>query len=113
MFEAQQDDCGDIPEPGPGGWAELLASSQGRDDDTTLKRVVFQHVGRPSCDLREPGWPKMAAEMTRKGVTLLLLWEEYRAAHPDGYGYTWFCDITVHSRTGSARAIATVMRRVR
>jgi transposase len=22
---------------------------------------------------------------------LLLLWQEYRAAHPDGYGYTWFC----------------------
>lgn len=64
----------------------------GRDDDTTLKQVVFQRVGRPSRDLREPDWPKMAAEMKRKGVTLLLLWEEYRAAHPDGYGYTWFCE---------------------
>ena len=30
--------------------------------------------------------------MKRKGVTLLLLWQEYRASHPDGYGYTWFCD---------------------
>jgi transposase len=20
------------------------------------------------------------------------LWEEYRAVHPDGYGYSWFCD---------------------
>lgn len=30
--------------------------------------------------------------MKRKGVTLVLLWEEYRAAHPDGYGYTWFCE---------------------
>ena len=28
----------------------------------------------------------------RKGVTLTLLWQEYRGAHPDGYGYTWFCD---------------------
>lgn len=26
----------------------------GRDDDTTLKQVVFQRVGRPSRDLREP-----------------------------------------------------------
>jgi transposase len=25
-------------------------------------------------------------------VTLLLLWEEYRAAQPDGYGYTLFCE---------------------
>lgn len=21
----------------------------------------------------------------------MLLWQEYRAAHPDGYGYTWYC----------------------
>ena len=21
-----------------------------------------------------------------------LLWEEYRAAHPDGFGYSWFCE---------------------
>lgn len=64
----------------------------GRDDDATLKQVLFQRVGRPPQDLTEPDWPKMAAEMKRKGVTLVLLWEEYRAAHPDGYGYTWFCE---------------------
>jgi len=64
----------------------------GRDDDATLKQVLFQRAGRPPQDLTEPDWPKMAAEMKRKGVTLVLLWEEYRAAHPDGYGYTWFCE---------------------
>ena len=64
----------------------------GRDDDATLKQVLFQRVGRPPRDLTEPDWPKMAAEMKRKGVTLVLLWEEYRTAHPDGYGYTWFCE---------------------
>ncbi len=31
-------------------------------------------------------------EMRRKGVTLALLWEEYRGAHPDGFGYSWFCE---------------------
>jgi hypothetical protein len=30
-------------------------------------------------------------ELRRRGVTLLLLWEEYRAEHPDGYGYSRFC----------------------
>jgi transposase len=29
----------------------------------------------------------------RPGVTLLLLWEEYRAGQPDGYGYSRFCDL--------------------
>jgi transposase len=31
--------------------------------------------------------------MRRAGVTLLLLWEEYRAGQPDGYGYSRFCDL--------------------
>ncbi len=26
-------------------------------------------------------------------MTLLLLWEEYRAEHTDGYGYSRFCDL--------------------
>ena len=26
-------------------------------------------------------------------MTLALLWEEYRAAHPDGYGYSRFCEL--------------------
>jgi transposase len=29
--------------------------------------------------------------LKRKGVTLSLLWVEYRQAHPDGYGYSQFC----------------------
>jgi len=39
--------------------------------------------------------PDMAVidrEMRRKGVTLYLLWEEYRREHPEGYGYTQFCE---------------------
>jgi hypothetical protein len=36
---------------------------------------------------------RIHAEMRRAGVTLLLLWEEYRAGQPDGYGYSRFCDL--------------------
>ena len=32
-------------------------------------------------------------ELKRAGVTLQLLWEEYRAAHPDGLGYSRFCQL--------------------
>ncbi len=32
-------------------------------------------------------------ELRRKGVTLQLVWEEYRAAHPDGYSRSWFCEL--------------------
>jgi len=38
--------------------------------------IDFQHVDQ---------------EMKKKGVTLGLLWEEYKTQHPDGYMYTQFC----------------------
>jgi transposase len=31
-------------------------------------------------------------ELTRVGVTRQLLWEEYQLKHPDGYGYSQFCE---------------------
>lgn len=31
-------------------------------------------------------------ELKRKGVTLLLLWYGYRSQHPNGYGYSQFCE---------------------
>jgi len=39
----------------------------------------------------EPNWAYIDQELRRTGVTRGLLWQEYRAEHPDGYGYTWFC----------------------
>jgi transposase len=33
-----------------------------------------------------PDWTAVHRELKRRGVTLLLLWEEYRAEHADGYG---------------------------
>lgn len=32
-------------------------------------------------------------ELKRKGVTLMLLWEEYIAEHPQGYRYSHFCEL--------------------
>lgn len=32
-------------------------------------------------------------ELRRVGVTRLLLWQEYRLARPDGYGYSQFCEL--------------------
>jgi len=41
--------------------------------------------GRPLLD-----WATVHKEMRRKGVTLMLLWLEYKEANPDGYAYTQF-----------------------
>ena len=40
-----------------------------------------------------PDWPHIHAELRRKSVTLQLLWQEYRAVHPEGYGYSRFCEL--------------------
>ena len=56
-------------------------------------------------------WPHLAtaglfiASCGGLGVTLQLLWEEYRAAHPDGYGYSRFCELY---RTWEARLSPTI-----
>jgi transposase len=41
----------------------------------------------------EPDWAALHLELRRPHVTLMLLWEEYRNAHPDGYGYSRFCEL--------------------
>jgi transposase len=41
----------------------------------------------------KPDWATVHRELRRPGVTLQLLWEEHRAAHPDGYGYSRYCEL--------------------
>jgi len=61
-------------------------------DDEALERRLFPPQSSLPRDRPAPDWSVVARELRRKGVTLRLLWEEYRAVHPDGYGYSWFCD---------------------
>src|SRR3954452_11879891 len=64
-------------------------------DDTALERKLFTPPGAMAAEQVRPqaDWVRIHAEMRRPGVTLLLLWEEYRAGQPDGYGYSRFCDL--------------------
>lgn len=63
-------------------------------DDAALERLLFPPAAAPDAAgaCARPEWAALDKEMRRKGVTLALLWEEYRAAHPDGFGYSWFCE---------------------
>lgn len=40
-----------------------------------------------------PDWEKVRKELRKHNVTLRLVWEEYRESHPDGYGYSQFCEL--------------------
>jgi transposase len=41
----------------------------------------------------EPDWAMVNRELKRKHVTLQILWDEYIAAHPEGYKYSRFCEL--------------------
>ena len=60
--------------------------------DEVLEQRLFAaaQTGREREQSR-PDWPMIHRELRRAGVTLSLLWQEYRAIHPRGYGYSQFC----------------------
>ena len=62
--------------------------------DTYLERLIFPRTARDILSrAAPPDWAQIHRELRRKGVTLSLLWEEYRADHPEGYGYSRFCEL--------------------
>jgi transposase len=66
----------------------------GEMDDAALEARLFPISGSGHQERVPPDLPHVHKELKRAGVTLHLLWEEYREAHKeDGYGYSQFCEI--------------------
>ena len=63
--------------------------------EADLEQRLFRPIGGETRrGLAPPDWPAVHRTLKRKEVTLALVWEEYRAAHPDdGYGYSRFCEL--------------------
>ncbi len=79
---------------------------QGTSDDDLYARLyqpVAKGVQRP-----RPDWGYIHQELRRKGVTLILLWREYREIHSDGLGYTRFCC----EYQAYAKTLSPVMRQI-
>lgn len=63
-------------------------------DDFFLERRLFPPAPLvASVDRPLPDWNEVARELERKGMTLFLLWHEYKQAHPPGYQYNRYCDL--------------------
>jgi len=61
-------------------------------DDTVLEHLLFSPApGRSPKKRFVPDWSEIHKELKRKGVTLALLWHEYKMNNPEGYQYSWFC----------------------
>jgi transposase len=67
---------------------DTLAMKDLADED--LYRRFFPETATNPSKKALPDFPALQKELTKKGVTLQLLWEEYRAVHPDGYGRSQF-----------------------
>ena len=69
---------------------------EGLEDDS-LELLLFPAAPTvPDPERPVPDWISIDRDLRRPGVTRMLLWEEYRgeeyrAPHPAGFGYTWFC----------------------
>lgn len=61
-------------------------------DDAALERLLFPPSEPSSVKRPAPSWATVHNELRRKGVTLELLWQEYKAEQTDGLQYSAFCD---------------------
>ncbi len=73
--------------------AGLAWSLPGDLTDVVLEAWLFAHSGGQRGVRRrpEPVWSELVRELKRPGVNLMVLWEEYHAGNPEGYGYSRFC----------------------
>jgi transposase len=61
--------------------------------DEALEARLYPPVVTAKDRRPQPDWAAVYRELRRPGVTLQLLWEEHRAANPDGYGYSRYCEL--------------------
>ena len=64
-------------------------------NDTRLETALFPPADTPARPCKDTLDCEEIQRQLRshRDVTLQLLWEEYRAAHPNGYGYSRYCEL--------------------
>ena len=62
-------------------------------DDTALEQRLYPPVVCSDAVRLVPDWSLVQKEMKRKGTTLALLWDEYKADRPEGYQYSQYCKL--------------------
>jgi hypothetical protein len=63
-------------------------------DEASLEHRLFPtKIPIPSEKRQMPPMESLHQELKKKGVTLQLLWDEYKQGNPDGYQYSQFCRI--------------------
>ncbi len=61
--------------------------------ESDIEGRLFPPLDRSLRTRPLPDWEYVRTELGRDGVTLELLWLEYKAAHDDSYRYSRFCEL--------------------
>ena len=62
--------------------------------DAQLEQMLFPPLPRVGVDDRPTiNWTDVGKQLKRKGVTLRVLWEEYRHGNSQGYSYSQYCKL--------------------
>ena len=76
-------------------------------DDNQLEQLLYPQLpALPAHERPLPDWSYLHQQLRQKSVTLMLLWQEYKEIHPQGYQYSQFC----HRYRQWAAKIDPVMR---
>ena len=62
-------------------------------DDGALEALLFGLPKPSEANRGRLDWPATHLELRKKGVTLQLLWQEYRECYPEGFGYSRYCEL--------------------
>lgn len=76
-------------------WAALWPTKASSGHYRRMKRRCTRCSTSAWCPCREHPdrhFAYLHNELRRRSVTRLLLWEEYKSAHPDGWKYSVFCE---------------------
>jgi hypothetical protein len=76
------------------------STAPGRDPVDRISAAPDYHV-----EVDDHYYSKVHEELKRRGVTLMILWEEHRTEHVDGHGYSRFCEL--YELNGAVRDCVT------
>lgn len=74
--------------------------------DYDVEKLFYDKEEKPFARYEEleKMFPYIEKELKRTGVTRMLLWGEYKREHPQGYGYSQFCE-HLHRRFKTNKAV--------
>ena len=86
------------------------AAMQMSDDE--LRAIMYPESAPAKRSAQAPDWQAIHEELAKhKNLNLQFMWEEYREQHPDGLGYSRFCELYREWREVGGREVSLYRER--